>query len=90
MVSNTFKYAFPDGLSREQGICELCIKLKSLNDSKFMLVVKDNGIGLPSNIDFQDTDTLGLQIVSALVKQHKGSIELNNENGAEYSIIFDL
>ena len=90
LVSNTFKYAFPDGLSREHGICELHIKLKSLNDSKFMLVVKDNGIGLPSNIDFQDTDTLGLQIVSALVKQHKGSIELNNEKGAEYSIIFNL
>ncbi|MEJ2616111.1 MAG: hypothetical protein P8Z35_14220 [Ignavibacteriaceae bacterium] len=89
MVSNSFKYAFPDGVSRDGNVCELLIKLKSLCDGKFILIIKDNGIGLPANVDFKNSDTLGLQIVAALVDQHKGIIELNNDSGTEYTITFN-
>ncbi len=89
LVSNAFKYAFPDGLSRDGNVCELSIKLESGCDGKFILVIKDNGIGLPANVDFKNSDTLGLQIVVALVDQHKGLIELNNDFGTEYAITFN-
>ena len=51
LVSNSFKYAFPDGVSRDGNICELLIKLKSVCDGKYILIIKDNGIGLPANVD---------------------------------------
>ena len=86
LVSNSFKYAFPDGLGRNGKKCELQIKLNSACDGKFILSVKDNGIGLPSHIDFRNVDTLGLQIVAALADQHRGSIELKNDTGTEFII----
>ncbi|MEJ2476190.1 MAG: hypothetical protein P8Y40_01575, partial [Desulfobacterales bacterium] len=58
-------------------------------EGKFILIIKDNGIGLPANVDFKNSDTLGLQIVAALVDQHKGLIELNNDSGTEYTITFN-
>ena len=89
LVSNSFKYAFPDGVSRDGNICELLIKLKSVCDGKYILIIKDNGIGLPANVDYKNSDTLGLQIVAALVEQYKGIIELNNDSGTEYTITFN-
>ena len=88
LISNTFKYAFPDGVSRNGGKCELQIKLNSSSSDKLELIIKDNGIGLPSSFDIQNTTTLGMEIVTALVDQHKGTIELNNECGTEYHMIF--
>ncbi len=90
LVSNVYKYAFPDGLSRNKSMCELQIKIKELCDNKFLLIVKDNGIGFPANVDFKNTSTLGLQIVTALVQQLKGNIKLSNKEGTEYNITFSL
>ncbi|MEJ2104891.1 MAG: MASE3 domain-containing protein [Ignavibacteriaceae bacterium] len=89
LVSNTFKYAFPGGVSRNGGKCELQIKLNSSGCEKTELIIKDNGIGLPSNVDIKHTNTFGLQIVSALVEQYNGIIESNNESGTEYIITFN-
>ena len=54
----------------------------------FLLVVKDNGKGFPENIDFRDTDSLGLQLVVNLVAQIEGSIKLDRSNGTEFIIRF--
>lgn len=54
----------------------------------YSLVVSDNGLGFPENIDFKNTSSLGLQLVNILVEQLEGAIEL--ENGAEttFKILF--
>ncbi len=90
LVSNTFKYAFPDEVSRYGNKCKLLIKLKASGNGKFIVIVRDNGIGLPANVNFRNTSTLGLQIVSALVDQHNGCIELNSDEGTEYIIGFGM
>ena len=54
----------------------------------FSLIVRDNGKGFPENIDFMETDSLGLQLVVSLVEQVEGSIELKNEGGTEFRIRF--
>ncbi|HIH95620.1 TPA: PAS domain-containing protein [Methanosarcina acetivorans] len=61
---------------------------KSEKDPVFMLIVADNGNGFPQNIDFRNTDSLGLQLVSILVEQINGSIELNRDEGTEFRILF--
>jgi two-component sensor histidine kinase len=52
------------------------------------LIVADNGVGFPENIDFKNTVSLGLHIVVTLVKQLKGKIDLNRQCGALFKITF--
>jgi two-component sensor histidine kinase/sensor domain CHASE-containing protein len=83
LVSNSLKHAFPEG---NKG--ELIIKLKSDNYENFTLIVKDNGIGFPKDLDFRTTNTLGMQLVTGLVGQLKGTIDLDQSRGTEFKIIF--
>lgn len=82
LVSNSLKHAF---LSGQKG--EISVRFY-LNDKKYTLIVEDNGIGFPKNIDFKNINTLGLQLVSTLVKQLSGEIELHKNKGSTFKIIF--
>ena len=55
---------------------------------QYTLVVSDNGLGFPKNIDFRNTSSLGLQLVNILVEQLEGAIELNRSSGTEFKIRF--
>lgn len=83
LVSNAFKYAFPDGHSGE-----LYIQLKPVDNEHYDLVVGDTGIGFPEEINFFETDSLGLQLVTTLVTQLDGEITLNRDKGTEFRIRF--
>jgi len=82
LISNSLKYAFPAG---KEG--EICIDLYR-NNNHFILTVSDNGIGFPKDLDFHNTASLGLQIVTALTNQLEGMIELNRDRGTEFKILF--
>ncbi|MCD1296158.1 hypothetical protein CUJ83_14235 [Methanocella sp. CWC-04] len=82
LVSNSLKYAFPDG---EKG----SISVGLHNDNgKYILVVGDNGIGLPEDLDLRNTTTLGLQLVNTLVNQLEGEMELERDSGTLFRIMF--
>jgi two-component system, sensor histidine kinase PdtaS len=81
LVSNSLKYAFPHG----EG--EITLKLHRRPEG-FELQISDNGIGMPKEIDFTTTKSLGLQLVSALVNQLDGTVELKRDNGTCYWIKF--
>ncbi|MBI2987000.1 MAG: PAS domain S-box protein [Deltaproteobacteria bacterium] len=83
LVSNSLKYAFPEG---KKG--EISIDLRRQHDDHYMLVVRDNGVGLPKNLDFRNTETLGLQLVNTLTEQIDGSIELGSSAGTEVKVTF--
>jgi PAS domain S-box-containing protein len=85
LVTNSLKYAFP---AYKKGI--IFIELIYHNDNKLTLIVKDNGIGLPKNININSANTLGLQLVTTLVKQLDGTIEVNTSAGTEYRITFSI
>lgn len=57
-------------------------------EDRLTLIVRDNGKGFPKNLDFRNTDSLGLQLVTALVDQINGSIELDTGRGTEFKIVF--
>jgi len=42
----------------------------------------------PEDIDFTNTESLGMQIVVSLVEQIEGRIELKRDNGTEFKIMF--
>ena len=83
LVSNSLKYAFPTKNEDNQ----LKISLKKIGD-KFELVIGDNGVGFPENLDYQKTESLGLQLVNNLVGQLDGKIKLDTNHGTEFRIIF--
>jgi PAS domain S-box-containing protein len=82
LVSNAFKHAFPDGKSGKIQV-DLAHKL-----DRYTIMVKDTGVGFPSDFDMERTQTLGLQLVGDLVKQIEGSYEMQNDGGAAFKIVF--
>jgi two-component sensor histidine kinase len=82
LVSNSLKHAFPDD---EEG--EIQVSLQRC-DGKYELLISDNGIGFPEDINFKNTNTLGLQLVNNLIDQIDGEITLNRSHGTEFKITF--
>ncbi len=87
LIANALKYAFPAKRTGEITVRLLAEKKNGANDN-YTLIVSDNGIGLPEDLDFQDTRTLGLRLVNMLVKQLNGSIELTRGKGTLFNISF--
>ncbi len=82
LISNCLKYAFS---GRRKG--EIRVSLHSSEKNSFILAIKDDGVGLPDNLDLHTTNTLGLQLVRRLTKQLGGIVELNRHQGTEFKII---
>ena len=83
LLSNSLKHAFPGHRTGE-----ICIQLKHRDADKVLLIVKDNGVGLPADLDIHESKTLGLRLVTDLVKQLKGNLQLNISSGTEFKLIF--
>ena len=88
LVTNSLKHAFNDK-DMNSYKKEIYVELNSINDCQYSLIVADNGRGIPENIEFENTETLGLQLVNSLVKQLEGSIKLDKSDGTKFEIIFN-
>lgn len=83
LITNAVKYAFPTG---KKGVIRLQLSVKNDN---FHLVVEDNGIGLPADIDVNKSSTFGLQITHNMVtKQLMGTLGVERKNGTAFHINF--
>lgn len=83
LVANSIKHAFPD---RSGG--QIWVELHGLERSRWRLIVADDGVGFPPDVDFRHTESLGLQIVCILVTQLDGQIELAAGPGTRFVITF--
>ena len=52
------------------------------------LSVADDGVGLPKGLDYRQTSSLGLQLVTALANQLNGDVELEQESGTLFRVTF--
>ena len=52
--------------------------------------MQDNGIGLPKGFDYRKSRSLGLQLLSILLRQLQIGIELGSEAGTEFAITFPV
>ncbi|MCE5213416.1 MAG: histidine kinase, partial [Methanobacterium sp.] len=82
LVSNSLKYAFPEA---KEG--NITIELHQKNNI-YELIIGDNGVGIPEEIDFNTESTLGLRLVPSLVHQLDGTIQLDRNQGTKYTIKF--
>lgn len=102
LVSNSLKYAFPD---KDKGLIQIKLcreksaeytdnspgsKKEGYNDTSFILAVSDNGVGIPESFNSESSDSLGLQLVTILADQLGGELELNRNNGTEFTIKFTV
>jgi PAS domain S-box-containing protein len=84
LVSNAFKHAFRKGIKGN-----LYISLKK-DKQKYELIIQDDGVGFPSNVDFRKTESLGLQLIITLVDQIGGVIFLYSDKGTKFVINFTI
>jgi PAS domain S-box-containing protein len=82
LVTNALAYAFPD--DREGRIT---VSLES-EGSLRRLTIADDGVGLPEDVNWQNTQTLGLQLISILTQQLGGTIQVDRTSGTAYHITF--
>ena len=82
LVSNSLKYAFPDGRNGT-----IYVSMKQL-DSSYVITVKDDGIGLPENVNEKISGSLGLSLVDMLVIQLNGTMKYRTHEGTEFVITF--
>jgi PAS domain S-box-containing protein len=86
LVSNTLKHAFPDRDRDGDGRVRVVMRE---DEGKITLVVSDNGVGLPEDLDAQHTESLGLQLVNILTDQLDGTLALDRKAGTTFEITFD-
>jgi two-component sensor histidine kinase len=83
-MSNSLKHAFPEGRKGE-----IRIRLEKTSDNEIAMSVSDDGIGFPEDMDFRNTKSLGLQLVTTLAEnQLQGKIELDRNKGTTFRITF--
>lgn len=84
LITNSFKYAFKKNK-------ELLISLTIIEDkmnNQFTLIYIDNGEGLPAEIDFNKTKTMGISLMRDLCRQMGGTVEYQFNKGSCYTIRF--
>jgi len=81
LLTNAIKHAFPD---KKTGLIK--IRFKRADEKALILSIEDDGIGLPADVEIDQADTLGLQIVRLLTGQLDGFFQIAKADGACISI----
>jgi two-component sensor histidine kinase len=84
LVSNAMKYAFAPGADGE-------IAIGFRREGKdCVLMVSDNGRGLPPRFSLEKTESFGLRLVANIVQQREGEIGISQEHGTGFTITFPV
>ena len=94
LLTNAIKYAFPGanadanaGAGANSGT--IALQLRAEGES-VVLTVSDDGIGMKAGFDWQESESIGLQLVSSLTEQLEGTAKLKSDaNGTVWTIRFN-
>jgi two-component sensor histidine kinase len=89
LVSNALKHAFP---LQDHQVGEIHISMHSVpgQDGQIELVVCDNGVGLPVDVEVAEAKTLGLTMVNLLSRQLRAELEVHRNQGTSVRITFSI
>ena len=88
LLSNALKYAFAGFDTGQLSENRILLSFKNLSPNKYILCVSDNGKGLPDNFNIDEAESLGLKLVTSLVQQIDGTLEVHPKNKTEFKITF--
>lgn len=80
IITNSIKHAF---IERPKGKIDISLEK---NNSKIKLTIKDDGIGVPVNLDIENSKSLGLQLIKLLVSQLNGDYKIHRDDGTTVQI----
>ncbi|HPA62925.1 MAG TPA: histidine kinase dimerization/phosphoacceptor domain -containing protein [Spirochaetota bacterium] len=84
ILQNSVKHAFePDS----KGKIDISMKR---NGKEITVMIRDNGKGIPGDVVFDSTSTLGMKLIKSLTEQIRGRLEVVRDNGFGYIIRFEL
>ncbi|QYO62439.1 sensor histidine kinase [Leptolyngbya sp. 7M] len=81
LVTNALKHAFPE----QPG--EIAIMLFQVQDT-IHIVVQDDGVGLPANLDWRNSESLGLKLVQILARQLRANLTIDGSHGVRVELAF--
>jgi len=81
LISNSLKYAFPEGKPGEITITV------TKEGTALHIRYQDNGVGIPETLDWKNTKSLGLRLVNTLVDQLNGTVELDRSAGTLFTMV---
>jgi len=84
LLTNALKYAFP---SEQSGT--IIVSLRQRQENKVEMCIADDGVGLPKNLNWKKSHTLGLMLVLALTKKLHGELAAGQNHGTCFTITFD-
>ncbi len=84
VISNILKHAFKEG---QRGTVE--ISVQNSTNGKIHIRIKDDGVGIPEDIEIHETHSIGLSLIRTLVQdQLEGTVQINRSNGTEFIMEF--
>ncbi len=83
LFTNCIYHAFVN-----DGDGEVRISFSAIGDNSYRLIVADNGVGLPDQVDLKHPESIGLDLLRMFVDQLHGSVEVSRNNGTQFVITF--
>jgi two-component sensor histidine kinase len=85
LVSNCLKHAFPGGKPGQ-----VRVTFQQAENSRMVLSVSDDGIGLPEHVRVETPETLGLRLVQLFARQINAALEIKPNGGTGFSVSLTL
>lgn len=83
LITNSMKHAF---VGRSAGTLSASA---SLADGRVSLEFRDDGIGLPDSVTFENSTGFGMQLMRMLIDQLGGTVVIHRDEGTAFMISFD-
>ena len=81
LISNCFKHAFPGG---KKG--KVRVALQPLGPDGLRLEISDTGVGIPEEVNLEQSATFGLQLVGLLKDQVGAELKIERSSGTRFII----
>jgi len=82
VITNSLKHAFPHG---KNGTITIELRKK---DSIFIMSISDDGVGLPHDLELENSTTLGMKLIMSLVDQLDADLTMERSRGTKFIIKF--
>jgi len=82
LFTNSIKHAFPNG---EKGIIKVQFQAEA---DKKILIYSDNGVGIPEDVNLNNSNLFGIQLIKIFASHIHAKVELTSQNGTQWKFIF--